>query len=110
MKTLVAMFVLALTTPALAKGNNAKDEEAIKAQTAAFDEAWNKNDAKAVAALFTDDATVIDPMGMEFNGKAAIEKTFEGMFAGPAKGSKHSITPRHITFIKPDVALGDADI
>jgi uncharacterized protein (TIGR02246 family) len=40
-----------------------------------YDEAFNKNDAAAVAALFTDDALQVAPEGA-FSGRQAIEKRY----------------------------------
>jgi len=44
-----------------------------------FDEACDRNDAAAVAALFSRDAVDVTPTGV-FSGKQAIEKYFEGIF------------------------------
>jgi uncharacterized protein (TIGR02246 family) len=44
-----------------------------------LDEAYNKNDAAAVAALFTEDALLVAPDGM-FSGRQAIEKRYEDTF------------------------------
>ena len=41
----------------------------------ALDVAYNKNDAAAVAALFTKDALLVEPDGM-FSGRQAIEKRY----------------------------------
>jgi uncharacterized protein (TIGR02246 family) len=43
------------------------------------DEAYNKNDAGAVAALFTEDAVLVAPDGM-FYGRQAIEKRYADTF------------------------------
>ena len=45
----------------------------------ALDEAYNKNDAAAVAALFTEDALLVEPDGM-FSGRQAIEKRYADTF------------------------------
>jgi uncharacterized protein (TIGR02246 family) len=44
-----------------------------------LDEAYNKNDAAAVAALFTQDALLVTPDGM-FSGRQDIEKRYEDTF------------------------------
>ena len=44
-----------------------------------LDEAYNKNDAAAVAALFTKDALLVAPDGM-FSGRQAIEKRYADTF------------------------------
>ena len=43
------------------------------------DEAFNKNDATAVAALFTEDAVLVAPDGI-FYGRQAIEKRYADTF------------------------------
>ena len=45
----------------------------------ALDEAYNKNDAAAVAALFTEDAVLVEPDGV-FSGRQAIEKRYADTF------------------------------
>jgi hypothetical protein len=42
-----------------------------------FEEAYNKNDASAVGALFTDDAVLVTPHGT-FTGRKAIEEKVRG--------------------------------
>ena len=44
-----------------------------------LDEAYNKNDAAAVAALFTDDALLVEPGGI-FSGRQDIEKRYADTF------------------------------
>jgi ketosteroid isomerase-like protein len=45
----------------------------------ALDEAYNKNDAAAGAALFTEDAVLVEPDGV-FSGRQAIEKRYADTF------------------------------
>ena len=45
----------------------------------ALDEAYNKNDAAAVAAFFTEDALLVEPDGM-FSGQQNIEKRYADTF------------------------------
>jgi Domain of unknown function (DUF4440) len=45
----------------------------------ALDEAYNKNDAAAVAAFFTEDALLVEPDGM-FSGRQNIERRYEDTF------------------------------
>jgi ketosteroid isomerase-like protein len=44
-----------------------------------FDEAFNKRDAVAVAALFTEKATIVTPLGI-FSGRDGVEKHFTDVF------------------------------
>ena len=54
---------------------------AIRAQSEAFVSAFNKQDAKAVAALWTKDGEYIDDAGRSFVGRDAIEKGYAEFFA-----------------------------
>src|SRR5271165_6863154 len=47
--------------------------EQLREEDKNFEEAYNKHDAAAIAALFTDDAVLVTPHGT-FTGRAAIEK------------------------------------
>ena len=44
-----------------------------------FEEAFNKHDAVAVAALFAEKATIVTPLGL-FSGRNGIEKYFTDVF------------------------------
>jgi len=50
-----------------------------------------KADAKALAALYTEDAVRVTPEGGQSIGRAAIEKEFASNFSGPWKGTKITI-------------------
>jgi uncharacterized protein (TIGR02246 family) len=58
-----------------------KDATAIQQSATAFREAFNRGDAKAVAALWTKDGEFIDADGQRFEGRAAIEKQYSAFFA-----------------------------
>jgi uncharacterized protein (TIGR02246 family) len=82
------------------------EDKDTKGRRADFIEAFNRGDAKAVAAFYMPDATYVDEDGREYKGRAAIEQLYEKTFAA-AKGAKLAI---HVTASKrlsPDVALHD---
>jgi hypothetical protein len=45
-----------------------------------FVEAYNRHDAAAVAALYTDDAVLVNPEGAEITGRDQIQRDFESFF------------------------------
>lgn len=45
-----------------------------------FVEAYNRHDAAAVAALYTDDAVFVNPEGTEITGRDQIQRDFESFF------------------------------
>jgi uncharacterized protein (TIGR02246 family) len=86
-----------------------KAEEVVtpaKGRRAAFIAAYNRGDAKAVAAFWTPDATYIDQVGQEYQGRAAIEQLYEKVFAA-RKGAELTIDVTSAKQLSPDVVLED---
>lgn len=81
-------------------------DPAVSRLISAHDAAWNKHDAKALASLFTGDATVVTPAGRRAVGDAAIL----AMFAepGPTKKSTSSTRVVAVQKIADDLVLVDA--
>jgi len=99
-------FVALRTIPAGAQEPKAEDKALDKERRAAFIAAYDKGDAKAVAAFWTPDATYVDQVGREYKGREDIQQLYEKVFAA-RKGAKLAI---HVTSAKqltPDVALED---
>ena len=83
----IVVSSICLTTPTFAQQKDAVDPqlaEQVRALAAKYDEAFNKNDAVAVAALYTEDAVFETPNGT-FDGREAIE----------AENAKHYFAERH---------------
>lgn len=57
------------------------DIAAIRAESEKYVAAFNRRDAKAVAALWTDDGEYIDETGRRFSGRDEIEKGYAEIFA-----------------------------
>jgi uncharacterized protein (TIGR02246 family) len=81
-------------------------EQPAKGRRAQFIAAFNKGDAKAVAAFWTPDATYIDQVGSEYKGRPAIEQLYEKVFAA-RKGAKLTILVTSAKQVSPDVTLED---
>lgn len=90
----IARVVLVVTiavlgaAPAWAQAKDPALDKLVADWTAAF----GKGDAKALAALYTENAVRSTPEGGTVIGRAAIEKEFTANFAGPWKGAKIAIT------------------
>src|SRR5215831_1817020 len=61
---------------------------AVKKTAADFAAAWNKHDAKAVAACWAKDGDLIDPHGVQSNGSAEVEKFFAERYAAGGELAK----------------------
>ena len=74
----------------------------------AFAAAWNKGDAKGVAALHTKDAVRMSGTGdPAAKGTAAIEQAMTAALAGPYKGTTLTIKANGYTQVTPDTYIGD---
>jgi uncharacterized protein (TIGR02246 family) len=110
----VGVFVATGKMPAVAEEQSARDKEQSardkeqpgKERRAEFIAAFNKGDAKAVAAFWTKDATYVDQVGHEYNGRAAIQKRYEKVFAA-RKGAKLAIHITATKMVSPEVILHD---
>jgi ketosteroid isomerase-like protein len=58
------------------------DETAIRAQSSNWEKAYNAGDAKAVAALYAEDALLLPPGASGVKGRAAILEFFTRDIAG----------------------------
>jgi uncharacterized protein (TIGR02246 family) len=67
--------------------------------------AFNKGDAKALAALYTADALRIPLDGTLLTGRSAIEASYNTNFAGPFKGTTLKLSPGKTQSLTSDVAL-----
>ncbi len=69
----------------------------------AFIEAYNAPNAEALAALFTEDASVVDPAGAETRGRTEIAQMYATSFED-VPGLTLEADAKEIRFLTPDVA------
>jgi uncharacterized protein (TIGR02246 family) len=99
-----ACCVLGMTST-VCQANQADDEAAIRKSDVAYVEAYNKQDAKALAALWSPEAVYVDPeTETEIVGREAIEKEFADTFSSQ-KNAKLEIKADAIKFMSPNVAV-----
>ena len=67
-------------------------------------EAWNRQDAKSYAALFSEDANVIGFDGSQIDGRAAIEANIGAIFRDH-KTARYVWKVREVRFLTPEIAL-----
>jgi uncharacterized protein (TIGR02246 family) len=89
----------------VALAGQAEDEAAIRQSVESYTAAFNKQDAKTLAAHWSPEAVYTNPVsGEEVTGREAIEKQFEGIF-GSLKGAKLETSVESIRFVSPNVAV-----
>jgi uncharacterized protein (TIGR02246 family) len=84
--------------------NRAADEAAVRQATADFIKAVEKGDAKAVAAVWTEDGEYIQDDGSTIRGRSAIEEAYAKAFA-KRKNKKLEITVETIRFPSKETAV-----
>jgi uncharacterized protein (TIGR02246 family) len=109
MKRRIALGVffafMAATAIAQKQQGGAADEAAIRDLAKQYTTAWNSGDAAKAAAVYTDDGTFINTLGVETKGRAAIEKNMADSLSGEMKGTAFAATMDTIRFIRADVAV-----
>ena len=100
-------LLLASPPPARATSpETAAEENSLMNNAKAFVEAFEKGDAKAVAAFWADDGDYVDVNGRHLQGRSAIENAFKDFFA-ENKGLKLRIDVNSVRFVTPDTAIED---
>jgi uncharacterized protein (TIGR02246 family) len=102
-----ALTVLVLGVLGLAPAQ-APDEAAIRARVKEYVAAYNRGDAKAVAANYAQDGTHTYALGFTHRGRVEIEKGLADLLAGPWKGTQIAITPERIRLLGGAVAVEEA--
>lgn len=90
-------------------GQETADETKVLDQVlAAYGAAFNAHDAKALAALYAEDADVVLPTGVRVKGREDVEQGLADYFAAnPQVEVRNTVISRR--FIKPDVVMEDGE-
>ncbi|MGB9475630.1 MAG: SgcJ/EcaC family oxidoreductase, partial [Candidatus Udaeobacter sp.] len=106
MKIIVFLVLISTALAAAAQAEttaeNSPEKTAVTAVDRAFEAAYTKADAKAVADFFTDDAHYTSDDGRTFDGRAAIEQNVRAAFARNS-GTKLAIMLDSVRLLAPDV-------
>lgn len=86
----------------------AAEELALRKAVDDEEAAWNRADAKALAALFRDDATYADAFGGVARGRAEVDKRIAEVLSA-WRGTRTALKVRKVRVLKPDTALVEAD-
>ena len=91
----------------VASADTAADDKAIRDVAANYVTAFNKGDAKAVAAMFAPDADTVNAGGQKSTGSAEIEKSLTSDLAGPMKGASLAVTVDSVRMVGTDTAVSN---
>ena len=107
MSKLVAMAILLFPIVLVGQLGSTSDEPTIQAVIDVFMRAWNRHDAKAFAAVFSEDADFTNWRGVGASGRAKIEESHAPVFATIFRQSHQKYTDIKTRFVRPDVAAVD---
>ena len=82
-----------------------QDEAAIRQIEAQQQEAWNRHDAKAYAALFTEDGDCVNVVGWWWKGRAEIERKLTDAYAFVFAQSALTVGDVTVRFLDSDSAI-----
>ena len=107
-RLVVALVGLAigLAVPALAQQEDTVDPqlaEQVRALAAKYDEAFNRNDATALGALFSEDAVLLGLHG-RFNGRQAIENFHTQQVFARWQANNHVTTVDRVVSVSDEVS------
>lgn len=104
----ITVLVICATCALVGTGQAADkpDASAIRDSAKAYVEAFDAGDAKAVAAMFTEDASLVDESGQPIKGREAIEKAYREHFRRNP-GIRVNVEVTSIDFPADTVAVED---
>ncbi len=89
----------------IARAATANDDAGIRQLQAAQADAWNRHDAAAYAALFTEDGDCVNVLGWWWKGRAEIQKQLTGAFAFVFHESQLTVTETSVRLLTPAIAI-----
>jgi uncharacterized protein (TIGR02246 family) len=85
-----------------------EDEAEIRMVAMRQGDTWSRHDAKAYAALFTEDCDVVNVVGWWWKGRAELERKLSAAFSYMFSESQLTITDLQVRFLSPSLALAHA--
>jgi uncharacterized protein (TIGR02246 family) len=103
--TLLTLISTLVALPIAAQTDD--DQSEIRSVALRQGQVWG-HDAKAYAALYTEDCDVVNVVGWHWKGRAELERKLGGAFQTMFRDSKLTITEVDTRFLRPDVAVAHA--
>jgi len=82
-----------------------EDESSIRQVQVSQADSWNRHDAAAYAALFTEDGDCVNVVGWWWKGREQIESKLKAAFAFVFHESQRTITDTAVRFLSPTIAV-----
>ena len=102
---LTIAIVLLLPAYAVAENQDALQIRDVAGQQAV---AWNRHNAKAYAALFTENCDVVNVVGWWWKGRTELQNRLTAAFSHAFRESTLTISDVQVRFLTPEIALAHA--
>ena len=109
MKKILLTGCLLLSIYSLSAQNNNATEKSIRTILQEQEEAWNKHDIDGMSAYFTDDATLVNFLGMFWKSKAEIQENLRRINDDVFKHTSIKLSLKNLKVITPDVAVANVE-
>ena len=109
MKKILLTGCLLLSIYSLSAQNNNATEKSIRNILQKQEEAWNKHDIDGMGAYFTDDATLVNFLGMFWKSKAEIQENLRRINDDVFKHTSIKLSLKKLKVITPDVAVANVE-
>jgi uncharacterized protein (TIGR02246 family) len=103
------LLILTLLPGCAKEASSEAPEPLIRKALAEQEEAWNRHDAKAWVAAFTDDAEFINILGTSLQGRAEIERRHDEIFRTIFARSRVAVQTRKVRALGSSAALAETD-
>lgn len=101
------LTLMILVVPVYAAAQN-QDEAQIRDVARQQAVAWNRHDAKAYAALFTENCDVVNVVGWWWKSRAEMQSQLTVAFSHAFRESALTITDVQVRFLTPEIGVAHA--
>ncbi|MEO7487287.1 MAG: SgcJ/EcaC family oxidoreductase [Ferruginibacter sp.] len=109
MKQILITGCLLMSITSLFAQNDITIEKSIRSVIQKQEEAWNKHDIDAMSNFFTDDATLVNFLGMFWKSKAEIAENLIRINEDVFKHTSIKYELKQIKFVTNDVAIANLE-
>jgi uncharacterized protein (TIGR02246 family) len=107
--TLALAAVLPLAPVLAAQPTDAGEGSGVRVLTEAFAAAWGRHNARELAALWTEDGDLVNPMGRMAKGRVEVQQLFADEHATFMKGTTLTVTIQSERAVEQGLALVDCE-
>lgn len=105
---MAALVTAGVASTPCAQAGHGDDAQAVRAVAVQQAVAWNRHDAAAYSALFTEDCDVVNVVGWRWASRAEMQRKLTRAFASVFRDSRLTFTDVSVRFLEPGIAVAHA--